>query len=153
MKAADVEAHTHISAILGNATEEETNALREYGRLLGMMIILRDDLIDLMSPEECRSRIRKEVLPLPLLYGLQDPRHKYQLRSMLQSKVINRKQAERILGAVYASKAIKQYYKLMEDTALKSISKLKSLSHNTTELHLIVEAMLPTALERIRAED
>jgi hypothetical protein len=72
---------------------------------------------------------------------------------MLQSKVINRKQAERILGAVYASKAIKQYYKLMEDTALKSISKLKSLSHNTKELHLIVEAMLPTALERTRAED
>ncbi len=153
MKAADVEAHTHISAILGNATKKEISALREYGRLLGMMIILRDDLIDLMLPEECRSRIRKEVLPLPLLYGLQDPRYKQKLRSMLQSKAINRKQAERILETVYDSRAIEQYCKLMEDIATRSISKLEMLEHNTTELRLLVEAMLATALEGIRTDD
>jgi geranylgeranyl pyrophosphate synthase len=153
MKAADVEAHTRISAILGDATEKEIEALSEYGRLLGTMIILRDDLVDLMIPEECRSRIRKEVLPLPLLYGLQDQKHKHQLRSILQSRTISRKQTQLILREIYASKAISQYNKLMKNIAEKARSKLELLSHDTKELHLIVEAMLPNELKGTRAEN
>lgn len=71
-KAADVEAHTRISAILGCAMPQQIEALGEYGRVLGMLILLRDDWLDIYDIDECLRRIRREALPLPLLYGLHD---------------------------------------------------------------------------------
>lgn len=152
MKAADVEAHTRISAILGNASNREIKALSEYGRLLGVMIILRDDMIDLMIPEECRSRIKAEALPLPLLYGLRDPVQGQKLRSILQNHAIGNKQAKNILKILKDSQAIKQYEKLMEKTAAAAASQLRSLTHKTEELELLVQAMLPTRSEGARKE-
>jgi geranylgeranyl pyrophosphate synthase len=152
MKAADVEAHTRISAILGDASDRETKALSEYGRLLGMMIILRDDLIDLMIPEECQSRIMTEALPLPLLYGLRDPVQGHKLRSILQSHVIGKKQARNILEVLHDSQAIKRYEKLMEKIAVAASSKLKLLPYKTEELQLLVQAMLPARSEGARTK-
>jgi len=62
-KAADVEAHTRISAILGGGSKEEIEALSKYGRLLGMLIILRDDLIDMVDFDEAVHRFKRECLP------------------------------------------------------------------------------------------
>ncbi|HKZ94946.1 MAG TPA: polyprenyl synthetase family protein [Candidatus Bathyarchaeia archaeon] len=151
MKAADVEAHTRISAILGNASSREVEALSEYGRLLGMMIILRDDIIDLLVPEECRSRITKECLPLPLLYGLQDAARGPELRSQLQGKTISDRRVQEILSTVRNSRAIARHCKTMEKLASKAMLKLRVLSHNTRELQLLVEAMLPATEEETRA--
>jgi geranylgeranyl pyrophosphate synthase len=152
MKAADVEAHTRISAILGNAPNREIKALSEYGRLLGMMIILRDDLIDLMIPEECQSRIKAEALPLPLLYGLRDPIHGHRIRSILQSHAVGDQQEKNILKILPDSQAIEQYEKLMEKIAAAASSKLKLLTYKAEELQLLVQAMLPAKLEGARTK-
>jgi geranylgeranyl pyrophosphate synthase len=152
MKAADVEAHTRISAILGNASNREIKALSEYGRLLGMMIILRDDMIDLMIPEECRSRIKAEALPLPLLYGLRDPAQGRKLRSILENHATGNKQVKNIMKNLQDSQAMKQYEKLMEKTAAAALSKLKTLKSKTEELELLVQAMLPARSEGARNE-
>jgi geranylgeranyl pyrophosphate synthase len=152
MKAADVEAHTHISAILGNASDQEIRALSEYGRLLGMMIILRDDLIDLMIPEECQSRIRAEALPLPLLYGLRDPIHGHKIRSLVQSRPIGNRQAKDIMRILQGSQAMAQYGELMKGIAAEALSKLKLLSYKTTELQLLIQAMLLDESEGTRTE-
>jgi len=152
MKAADVEAHTHISAILGNASDREVKALSEYGRLLGMMIILRDDLIDLMIPEECQSRIKAEALPLPLLYGLRDPIQGNRIKSVLQSRAFRAKQAKSILKILQDSQAIRQYEELMEKIAADALSKLKPLTYKTEELQLLVRAMLPAKSEGARTK-
>jgi len=68
-KAADVEAHTRIAAILGNATEKDENTLCKYGRQLGMIIIIRDDILDLLDKKEAKHRIKKEHPPLPVIYA------------------------------------------------------------------------------------
>jgi geranylgeranyl diphosphate synthase type I len=57
-KGADLEAYTRISAILAGASDETIEALGEYGRLMGTIIILRDDMIDMLDPEETIHRIR-----------------------------------------------------------------------------------------------
>jgi hypothetical protein len=114
------------------------------------MIILRDDLIDLMIPEECRSRIKAEALPLPLLYGLRDPIHGHRIRSALQGRVSGNKQARSIMKTLHDSQAIFQYEKLMEKIAATASSKLKLLTHGTEELDLLIRAMLPTESEGIR---
>jgi geranylgeranyl pyrophosphate synthase len=114
-----------------------------------MMIILRDDLIDLMVPEECLSRIRKEALPLPLLYGLRDPSQGSKLRSMIKNSLVNSKDAGKILKSVYKSGAMRRYSIVMKRIAAEAVSKLRSLSHDAAELELLVEAMLPTELEGV----
>ena len=152
MKAADVEAHTRISAILGNASNKEIKALSEYGRLLGMMIILRDDLIDLMVPEECQSRIRAEALPLPLLYGLKNPIHGHKIKSILQSQKIGNKQAKDIMKILQDSQAIAQYDELIKGIAAEAMSKLKPLSYKTRELQLLIQAMLSAESEGARTK-
>jgi len=150
MKAADVEAHTHISAILGNASSKEIKAMSEYGRLLGMMIILRDDLIDLMVPEERKSRIKAEALPLPLLYGLRDPIYGHKIKSVLQSPTIGNKETKEIMKTLQDSQAMKQYEDSMKKIAAEALSKLRLLSHEAEELQLLIYAMLPTRLEGAR---
>jgi len=56
-KAADVEAYTRISAIVGGGSDEEIEAMGEYGRVLGMLAILRDDMIDMLDPTQKKSYI------------------------------------------------------------------------------------------------
>jgi len=74
MKAADVESYTRVGAMAGGGSAEEIDALGTFGRMLGMAVILRDDIEDAFNDKrELFSRIAKESLPLPLIYSLDDP--------------------------------------------------------------------------------
>ncbi len=75
MKGADVESYTRVGAILGGGSTKEIDALGTFGRCLGMICIVRDDIVDTFNDlVECRSRLTKESLPLPVLYSLKDER-------------------------------------------------------------------------------
>lgn len=74
MKAADVEAYTKIGGIIGNGNDEEVKALAKFGRYLGMIAILRDDVEDTFYDDyELISRITKESLPFPIICSLKNP--------------------------------------------------------------------------------
>jgi len=141
-KAADVEAHTRISGILGGASPKKIEALGEYGRLLGMLILLRDDWIDVFDVEESRSRIRKESLPLPLLYGLQHPVIKDRLRKILLEKTSTRKSARTILETIQKTDVRQKYVKLMSKLAEDAILELRKQRVKEENLRLIVKATL-----------
>jgi geranylgeranyl pyrophosphate synthase len=102
-KAADVEAHARIGAILGNATQVEEENLAKYGRLLGMIIIIRDDIADLLDKQELKHRMKKEHLPLPLVYALK----KQEISSKLSTEELFRNFNEEI------NKGIKQTQRLI----------------------------------------
>jgi geranylgeranyl pyrophosphate synthase len=87
-KAADTEAHARIGAIIGNATEIEQENLGKYGRLLGIASIVRDDIVDLFDRREAKHRIRKEHLPLPVIYSLTQHKNKSLIRASLNEKNI-----------------------------------------------------------------
>jgi geranylgeranyl diphosphate synthase type I len=75
MKGADVESYTRVGAIIGGGTEAEAESLGRFGRCLGIICILRDDLEDTFNDmTELRSRLMKESLPLPVRYCVSDPR-------------------------------------------------------------------------------
>ncbi len=81
MKGADVESYTRVGAILGGGTTREIDALGTFGRYLGMICIIRDDIVDTFNDlVECRSRLTRESLPLPVLYSLKDERVSTMLR-------------------------------------------------------------------------
>jgi len=142
-KAADVEAHTRISAILGGGSKEEIEVLGEYGRLLGMLILLRDDLIDMIDFEEATHRIRKEHLPLQVLYALKNPKIKSTLSSILLKKTITKKDAEKILEVIDKASGFRHVAELMQKLAKNASKPLKSFKQNKHYLKLLIEAMLP----------
>jgi geranylgeranyl diphosphate synthase type I len=141
-KAADVEAHTRISAILGNGSKEEIAALAEYGRLLGMLIILRDDLIDMIDFEEAVHRIRKEHLSLPILYALENPEIRSTLSSLLLKKTITKRDAEEILAVVDRAGGVNRLEKLMQNLVQNAHSHVEKIKKNREFLQLLSEGML-----------
>jgi len=140
-KAADVEAHTRISAIMGNAKPQQIEALGEYGRLLGMLVLLRDDWIDVYDAEECVRRIKKEALPLPLLYGLQDAKLGDRLRPIL-GKRMARKDAELISNIIQDSHIQRKYAALMRDLARKALTAIGKAGIRTSGLEIAIKAAL-----------
>lgn len=147
-KAADVEAHTRISAILGGASPEKIEALGEYGRLLGMLILLRDDWIDILDFEESRRRITKESLPLPLLYGLHQSGVRDRLREMVVKRPVTRKNAESILKTIQKTDVPQIYAKLMSELVDQAILKLEIGNVKSEILQQLVKSTLSQLIEQ-----
>jgi len=138
-KAADVEAHTRISAILGGGSEEEIEALGEYGRLLGIIITLRDDWIDMVDFEEISHRIKRECLPLPLLYALQSPKTKSKLSYILFKETTTKMDAKIISEATDEAGGLRHVDQLMQEIARNARSFIKHLKKNRLALQLLTD--------------
>jgi geranylgeranyl diphosphate synthase type I len=141
-KAADVEAHTRISAILGGGSEDEIEALSRYGRLLGMMMILRDDLVDMLDFKEAQHRIKWESLPLPILYALQNPEIKSTLSSVLLKRRITKREVKTILKITDKAGGIERLRELMQELSESAHSYVKNLNLNKNYFELLTDAIL-----------
>jgi len=141
-KAADVEAHTRIGAVLGEGSKREIEALGRYGRLLGMLIILRDDWIDVIDFEESLHRIKNECLPLPLLYAGQNSNVKHRINSLVKKQKMRRENADAILEITYKSGGIQLLRKLMIELMRKASSELKEIKYNKEQLELLLQATI-----------
>ncbi|TET25234.1 MAG: hypothetical protein E3J73_06705 [Candidatus Bathyarchaeum sp.] len=140
-KAADVEAYTRISAIVGGGSGEEIEALGEYGRLLGMLVILRDDMIDMLDLEETIHRIKKEHLSLVIVYALQNPEMNSILCSLLK-KTITLKDAEKLSTFVDKAGGFIHMEECMNKLAEEAYIKIEKIKYNKKYLALLVQGML-----------
>ena len=140
-KAADVEAHTRIGAILGGGITEEIETLGRYGRLLGMLIILRDDFRDSMDPLEMQHRLNNEHLPLPVLYAITEE-NKVSIGSIIQKNMITDKDARTIIEITQESGGFVQLRELMKELARKASASLKAIKGDKGALKLLVSSML-----------
>ena len=140
-KAADVEAYTRISAIVGGGSGEEIEALGEYGRLLGMLVILRDDMIDMLDLEETIHRIKKEHLSLVIVYALQKPEMNSILCSLLK-KTITKKDAEKLSTFVDKAGGFIHMEECMNKLAEEAHIKIEKIKYNRKYLALLVQGIL-----------
>jgi len=140
-KGADLEGYARISAILGDASEEEIDALGEYGRLLGTLIILRDDMIDMLDPEETIHRIQKEHINIAILYALQNPKMNTEIRSILKKPIMpkNAKKLASLVDKAGGFAHIDAYMNKLANDAFIIIEKAKC---NKTYLALFIQGML-----------
>lgn len=77
-----------IGAIIGGADPAETAALTEYGRCLGMVFQLRDDVRDVIASDEDLGKpagqdLAEGIYTLPVLLALRDPDVGPELRTLL----------------------------------------------------------------------
>jgi len=140
-KAADFEACTRIGAIVGGGSKEEIEALGEYGRLLGMVMLLRDDMIDMLDPEELVHRIKKEHLSLVILYALQNP-EMHSIISDLLRKTVTENDAEKLSNIVDQMGGFVLIDKCMQELVENASNKIEKIIPNKGYLDLIIRAML-----------
>lgn len=140
-KAADVEAYMRISAILGNGSTEDVEVFGKFGRLLGMVVILRDDLVDMFDFEEMRHRISKEHLPLPMLYALQNPNFESALTSIILKRELTESDAEAVLDITEKAEGFKKFRTLMKDLEKELIQLLTKVNYRKNEIVLIVKSI------------
>jgi len=140
-KAADVEAYTYISAILGDGTKKEVEAMREYGRILGMLAIICDDLIDMMDEEELEHRLINETAPLPILYTAHNFDAKDMIYSTLSSRKERRTALNRIIQTAIKNGGIAKTQEKMKELAKESSLRLQTIKHKSKELNMLINMM------------
>jgi len=143
-KAADVEVHSKIGGIMGNGSKEQIKTLSNYGRMLGTLIILIDDFFDMLDYKELAHRIRKEHLPLPLLYALQNSKFKSKIKSVIKNqKRITHRDAAKILEITEEAGSMETAKHLIVDLSYKTDGQLKTLEHKENLKIFKQIAMLP----------
>ena len=140
-KAADVEAHTAIAAIIGNATEKEIESMRLYGRLLGMLIIIRDDLLDTLDAKEIRHRINKEHPPLPLIYSINKANICF-FKEILEKRQLSKNKLENLKEEIARKRGFECTMNLMNELYELALSPLKHIKQNRVLLIKLLEAII-----------
>ncbi len=144
-KAADVEACMRVGAMVGNGSEEQVDAIGEYGRLLGTVVLLRDDLEDMLDLNLLNLRIKNESLPLPILYALENDEKKEEILAILEKEKVSRREAKSLLKLISEAGGINMLEKLfvgIKNRAWKKIGKIKS----NRVFRTILEATVPREL-------
>jgi len=103
-----------VGAILGGATREQQQALRDYGLYLGIAFQLIDDVLDFTSTEKRLGKpvvndLREGKLTLPLIYLLEIDSGKYErkLQTIMQKR-LNGFDAEEVIALVKENGTLKR---------------------------------------------
>jgi geranylgeranyl diphosphate synthase type I len=126
-KSACSEMHVRIGAIVGGGSKAEENALGIFGRLSGVLTIIRDEFIDIYEPKELENRKERECLPLPLLFAFRDIEVKNEVLPILRKRRLSNSDSRRIMNTISQSEGIKELKKHMDELKETAISSLKVL--------------------------
>jgi geranylgeranyl diphosphate synthase type I len=144
-KAADVEAYMKVGAMLGGGRVREIKALGEYGRILGMLVILRDDVEDLLDFEvELPSRIKNESLPTPILYALENEEVKAGVTAVLKKEQINEGDAEALISSITKAKGFERLWKFFDRLGTQAGHEVEKFDEKwKMAFKLILKAVVP----------
>jgi len=140
-KAADVEAHTRVGAILGDGTKKKIDALGEFGRQLGIIFLIRDDYIDMFNPKEFTARIKKESPPLALIYSMQNPETKSLIETLIQNKSLE-KNVGQIINIIKKSGGFRNQLEIMNRLVRDTSYKLKKVGLNSNLISFLKVACI-----------
>jgi len=138
-KAADVEGLLRIGAIIGNGSTEEIDALGYYGRSFGLLSILRDDWIDIIDYKEAKHRLQFENLPLPILYALQNPKAKSEIKQILRKGKVTGQDIQKIFEITEKYEGFRQSRETMLSFAKKAKECLDEIKTKTTGLRTLLQ--------------
>lgn len=127
MKASITEAEAQIGGIIGGGTQRHIEALGKYGRILGTILTIRDEFIDMFEIDELHHRMVNECLPLPILYALRNPEAKKKLIPILKKEKIAKKDMEVLVDTVFETKAIENLRRKIRCLQREAYSKLALL--------------------------
>ena len=138
-KAADIEACMRVGAMLGNGSEEQVDAVGGYGRLLGTMVLLRNDLEDMLDPNLLNLRIKNESLPLPILYALESKEKKGEILTILKKGEVKEEEAKKLSTLISEAGGLDKLWELFRNFKAKAKGRVK----NNKIFEAILDATVP----------
>jgi len=114
-KASIFEAYMRIGALIGGGDQDAVDLLGNYGKTLGILLSIREDVIDTFEPDELQNRMKNECLPLPILYAFKNPLIKKSILNYLSKPKISNNDAERIVDIVFDEKNVEMLKSKIED--------------------------------------
>jgi geranylgeranyl pyrophosphate synthase len=146
---AEMEACTKIGAIIGDGKKNEAEALAEFGRRLGFMSRLADDIEDCLNEKgDLLHRIKYESVPLPLLYAAKSSREKYmRVKYIIEKTQFTRWDVEALLKICFETEAFQYVGKIARKNEGEAASKLRLLKPSNARNVLL--AMNEKAYHRI----
>jgi len=101
--------------VLGGAPEVEVQALREYGRLLGLAFQIVDDVLDFVGDEQKLGKpvggdLRSGNITLPLIFYLHDDHHTWDdlAQDLFEGRRLSDEQVRTLVERVVGSPAIER---------------------------------------------
>ena len=132
-KASDIEARMKIGAICGGGSAENVEALSKYGRNIGILLAVKSDFVDIFEPSELMHRIKYEVLPLQVLYALQNRKNGTRIREILQKDCLSKEDCDKLIETICATKEVILLNKLLNKLEKEAIQALNALSNSRTK--------------------
>jgi geranylgeranyl pyrophosphate synthase len=130
-----------IGAIVGGGVYEQIESLGNYGEILGTLIAIREEFIDIFEQDELKSRLENKYPPLPVLCASNNPRVKRLIYYVSTRPKISNSLIERLIEAVFRDNKVKELIEKMHDMsreALKHIKKLRLKKSLEYQLKIIL---------------
>ena len=105
LKGASMEAFLMLGALFGGGNEVDVACLARFGRIIGILVTLRDDLVDVFDIEELRQRIAVKDLPMPLIFALQNDKTNTKISNILLKQRITENEVDELVDFTLKSKS------------------------------------------------
>lgn len=135
-----------IGALLGGLSDSEREALRRYGRLLGLAFQIADDVLDYIGTEgELGKPIGQDIeegfATLPLMLAMKDESVAQELAAMFDiNRKLDAQEAHQVVDAVCRSNGPAEALKRARDHATAAREQLKTLAPGEATVALEVLA-------------
>lgn len=153
IQAADIEACTRIGALIGKGTTGEVDALGRYGVDLGMLFLLKEDLMDALNfSARLAKKIREGSYPYPLLWAVNHSTEEQNfISSIADKKRITPSEIKKCVNLLFDAGAVEHTEGLMEKIATSAESSLEEIEENEAKklLKLLAEAQPHAVLKML----
>ncbi len=147
----DIEACARLGAMLGDGSNKEVNALADYGRRLGFMFRLVEEVKDVRNiAGTLPQRLENESVPLPILYAAQTSKKRYtEIKSILEKSFIVPLDTRELLRFCIEAEAFPYVLHLAEQNARKAAFSLNQIKPSAARiaLELIIKKPLTDITE------
>jgi len=141
MRSSELEAVTRIGGILGEASQREIDTLGRFGRSVGFMSRLRDEIIDMLEFNVLRHRLRRESLPLPIVYAMQDGETRERIMPLISKKRLTTADLQMISRIVDNIGGLNYVSQIIKEQAEKTCSYVVGFKNRREDLRLLVVSL------------
>ncbi len=128
----DLEVCMKIGAILGKGTDEEIELLTLYGRNLGYLCRLYDEIDDVININKLPSRIEFESIPLLILYASKRSNENYETIKRILDNKVGLSELAKLIVICSNSGAFNYLKEIAYEHTIESINSLKALKKNSS---------------------
>jgi len=97
MKATGIELDMQLGALFGEGKDAEIETLAKLGKIIGILVLLREEFIDIFEVEELCQRILVNDLPIPLLFAMQNHKAKRKVSSLISKPKITQNDVAKLV--------------------------------------------------------